>query len=401
MPTPRAILHADLDAFFAAVEQRDRPELRGQPVIVGGPGPTRGVVATASYEARRYGVASAMPMVRALRLCPEAIIVPPSFGKYEAAARQVHAIFERYTPEVEPVSIDEAFLDVTLSQPLFGPAAEIARRIQEDVQRECGLTISIGVAGMKSVAKVASDLRKPWGLVVVPPGEERAFLAPLPIERLWGVGPRTGEALHRWGVRTIGQLAALPSSLLTHTFGVVGARLHALANAEDPRRVLPLPPTQSVGKEQTFLTDIADTDEALHQLAALAAAVATALRAKGEQGRIVSVKLRTDEFVTISHQQALSQPTDNGSTIFAAARLLFLSEVRPERRWRLLGVSLGGFASPAGRQLPLPLDDGERQRLLEVVCDQMQARFGRRALYRASAGPALGPPTPWFRERAA
>jgi len=160
MPTPCVILHADLDAFFAAVEQRDRPELRGQPVIVGGPGPTRGVVATASYEARRYGVASAMPMARALRLCPEAIIVPPSLGKYEAAARQVHAIFERYTPEVEPVSIDEAFLDVTLSQPLFGPAAEIARRIQEDVQRECGLTISIGVAGVKSVAKVASDLRK-------------------------------------------------------------------------------------------------------------------------------------------------------------------------------------------------------------------------------------------------
>ena len=399
MPTPRAIIHADLDAFFAAVEQRDNPDLRGKPVIVGGPGPTRGVVATASYEARRFGVASAMPIIRALRLCPEAIIVPPSFGKYEPAARQVHEIFERYTPDVELISIDEAFLDVTLSLPLFGTSVEIAQRIQQDVQRECGLTISIGVSGVKSVSKVASDLQKPRGLTVVPPGEERAFLAPLPIERLWGVGPRTAEVLHRWGLRTIGELAAFPKTVLVHALGVSGRQLHALANAQDPRRVHPLPATQSVGKEQTFMSDIGDTGEALHQLAALSSAVATALRVKGALGRIVSVKLRTKEFVTFSRQKALEQPTDNGSTIYAVAKELFLREVRHDRHWRLLGVSVGGFANVNGRQLPLPWGIDERQRLLEVVCDQMQSRFGRRALYRAIAGPALSPPTPWYRER--
>jgi nucleotidyltransferase/DNA polymerase involved in DNA repair len=250
MPTPRAILHADLDAF-AAVEQRDRPELRGKPVIVGGPGPTRGVVATASYEARRFGVSSAMPIIRALRLCPDAIIVPPSFSKYEPAARQVREIFERYTPDVEVVSIDEAFLDVTLSQPLFGSAVVIAQHIAEDVQRECGLTISIGVSSVKSVAKVASDLHKPAGLTVVRPAQSGHFAA-APIERLWGVGPpwRTPASLVNPHDRPTGRATTnCPCSQQASLDGIC-----TRWQMRRIRRVLPLPATHLLARSRPSST---------------------------------------------------------------------------------------------------------------------------------------------------
>lgn len=382
---PRAILHVDLDAFFAAVEQRDRPELRGRPVIVGGPGPDRGVVATASYEARAYGIASTMPLRTARRLCPHAVILPPDFAKYEAVSRQVMSLLERFTPDVEPISLDEAFLDVTLSQPLYGPAFVIARAIKEAVRRELRLSVSVGIATVKSVAKIATSLSKPDGLLEVPPGHERAFLAPLPIEHLWGVGAKTAARLRSWNIVTIGQLAELPPALLEREFGVHGRRLHALARGDDPRPVLPPPAQQSLSKERTFLTDIADAASALEHLAALSLEVGAALREEGRTGRIVSVKLRTHDFVTIARQRSLAAPTNSTAVIFDAARALFLKEVRPGLRWRLLGVGVAGFAPDAAEQVPLPWDKAARHRLLERVMDRLRARYGRHVLFPANA----------------
>jgi DNA polymerase-4 len=385
MPPSRAILHVDLDAFFAAVEQRDRPELRGRPVIVGGPGPDRGVVATASYEARAYGIGSAMPLRTARRLCPEAVILPPDFAKYEAISRQVMSLLERFTPQVEPISLDEAFLDVTLSQPLYGPAIAIARAIKETVRREVGLPISIGIAAVKSVAKIATGLSKPDGLLEVPPGHERVFLAPLPIEHLWGVGAKTAARLRSWTITTIGQLAELPPALLEREFGVHGRRLHALARGEDPRPVLAPPAQQSLSKERTFLSDIADNASALEQLAALALEVGAALREEGRAGRVVSVKLRTHDFVTFTRQRSLPAPTNSTAVIFETARSLFLKEARPGLRWRLLGVGVSALAPLAVEQIPLPWERAARHRLLERVMDRLRARYGHHVLFPANA----------------
>src|SRR6476619_3463734 len=242
----RTILHVDLDAFFAAVEQRDRPELRGRPVIVGGDPGGRGVVSAASYEARRFGIHSAMSLREAYRRCPDAVFLPVDGRRYQAASREVMAILRRYTPAVEPISIDEAFLDVTGSAILFGDGPVIARRIKDDVRAEVGLTASVGVASTKLVAKIASDLQKPDGLVVVPLGEEEAFLAPLPISRLWGVGEKTAVALKDYNVRTIGDLAALPPDLLIRRFGKHGASLVARARGVDADTVHDGDPAKSV-----------------------------------------------------------------------------------------------------------------------------------------------------------
>src|SRR6187551_3814899 len=261
MRAMRTILHVDLDAFFAAVEQRDRPELRGKPVIVGGVPPGRGVVSAASYEARVYGVHSAMSVTEAYRRCPHGVFLPVDGRRYQQASRDVMAVLRRFTPQVEPISIDEAFLDVTGSLALFGDGATIAAAIKAATRDEVGLTASVGVASTKLVAKIGSDLRKPDGLVVVPPGEEAAFLAPLPISRLWGVGEKTAAVLRDFGVVTIGDLASLPPAAMERRFGKHGAALVARAHGLDADPVATGDPAKSVGHEHTFGTDTSEREK--------------------------------------------------------------------------------------------------------------------------------------------
>ncbi|MDQ2965300.1 MAG: DNA polymerase IV, partial [Chloroflexota bacterium] len=316
----RTILHVDLDAFFAAVEQRDRPELRGKPVIVGGGGPNdRGVVSAASYEARRFGVHSAMPLRQAGRLCPDGVFLPVDGAKYQSASRDVMAVLRRFTPLVEPISIDEAFLDVTGSRKLFGDGETVGRRIKEAVRDEVRLTISVGVASTKLVAKIASDLRKPDGLVVVPPGDEAAFLAPLPISRLWGVGEQTAAALRDYGVRTIGELAALDPEILTRRFGKHGASLAARARGEDTDPVSDRAEAKSIGHEHTFDVDTADRETIERTLLAMAEGVAGRLRASGVKAGTITVKIRDSTFHTITRQRTLPAPTDLTDPIWTTA----------------------------------------------------------------------------------
>ncbi len=399
--TARAILHVDLDAFFAAVEQRDRPELRGKPVIVGGGGPTdRGVVSAASYEARAFGVHSAMPLRTAAALCPGGVFVPVQGAKYQAVSRQVMAILRRFTPQVEPVSIDEAFLDVTGSQALFGDGESIGRQIRAAIREEVGLTASVGVATTKLVAKVASDLRKPDALVVVPPGQEADFLAPLSITRLWGVGARTAESLREFGVTTIGDLAALERAVLERRFGKLGAALTARARGVDPDPVSDRAPAKSIGHEHTFDVDTSDREVIERTLLAMAEGVAGRLRASGVKAATVTVKIRDSSFRTITRQRTLAEPTDLTEPIWRAALELARPEVRAIRV-RLLGVT----ASNLGERVQLQLFSGEGQgagdggrgrRLIEAE-DAIRRRFGERAVTRARL-LGTGLPAPFERD---
>jgi len=355
----RVICHADLDAFYASVEQMDRPELRGRPVLVGGSPSERGVVAAASYEARRFGARSAMPMRTALRLCPpEAVRVQPRFDRYSAVSRHVMALFRARTPLVEPLSLDEAYLDLT--EPLAAPGAPTpegaARALKDAVRVAVGLTISVGVATSKSVAKIASDLHKPDGLVVVPPGSERDFLAPLPVARLWGVGPKGAERLARAGVTTVGQLAAMDPRWLAHAFGKWGPLLGDLANGVDDRPVSPDRETKSVGRETTFAEDVADRTSLAETLQRLSDQVGVRLHRHGLRGRTVTLKLRHHDFRTISRQTRLLAPTDAAPEIFGEALRLLDAELARGGRFRLIGVTVSGFDPVA--QLALPLFAG-------------------------------------------
>ncbi|MEK6721296.1 MAG: DNA polymerase IV [Chloroflexota bacterium] len=379
--TERTILHVDLDAFFAAVEQRDRPELRGRPVIVGGGGPSdRGVVSAASYEARRFGVHSAMPLRQAGRLCPDGVFLPVDGAKYGAVSGEVMAILRRFTPLVEPVSIDEAFLDVTGSRALFGDGPTIGSAIREAIRSEIRLTASVGVATTKLVAKVASDLRKPDALVVVPAGDEAAFLAPLAIGRLWGVGEQTAAALAEYGVRTIGDLAALPSDLLVRRFGKHGASLADRARGIDADRVVGREAGKSIGHEHTFDVDTSDADAIERTLLAMADGVAARLRASQVKAATITVKIRDSTFRTITRQRTLSEPTDLTEPIWRAALDLARPEVRGHRI-RLLGVTASGLGERD--QLALfPAEEPRRRRATEAA-DAIRQRFGDRAVTRA------------------
>ncbi|TMD33153.1 MAG: DNA polymerase IV [Chloroflexi bacterium] len=395
------ILHVDLDAFFAAVEQRDRPELRGRPVIVGGGGPTdRGVVSTASYEARVFGVRSAMPLRTAAALCPNAVFVPVDGAKYLAVSSEVMTILRRFTPRVEPVSIDEAFMDVTGSQALFGDGESIGRQIRSAIADELALTASVGVATTKLVAKVASDLRKPDALVVVPPGDEAAFLAPLPITRLWGVGARMADDLRELGVMTIGELASLDATLLERRFGKNGAALAARARGLDADPVADRAPAKSIGHEHTFDIDTSDPEVIERTLLAMAEGVAGRLRATGVKAATVTVKIRDSAFRTVTRQRTLPDPTDLTEPIWRAALELARPEVRG-LRVRLLGVT----ASNLGQrdQLSLFSGDGigtgreERGRRLVEAEDEIRRRFGERAVTRARL-LGTGLPAPFERD---
>ncbi len=382
MAGPRTILHLDLDAFYASVEQLDDPSLRGRPVIVGGPS-RRGVVCAASYEARRFGVRSAMPTARARRLCPDGVFLPPRFDRYAALSDRIFALYRRYTPLVEPLSLDEAFLDVTASRALHGGGADIARAIKAEVRASCGLAVSAGIAEVKLAAKIATDLGKPDGLVEVPPGGVAAFLAPLPVSRLWGVGRVTEEALRRVGIGTIGDLARTPEMALAGAIGASHARaLRALAQGDDPREVVPDEAAKSIGAEDTFGEDLRDRGALERELLAQAARVGRRLRAAGLAGRVVTLKVKYSDFSAITRRPPLARPTDDDHAIVEAARRL-LERVDLARPVRLTGISVSGFAGGAERgQLDLfgaapaaPPEDGRRQ-ALNAAIDRLADRFG-------------------------
>ena len=388
----RTILHVDLDAFFAAVEQRDRPELRGKPVVVGGGGPgDRGVVSAASYEARRFGIRSAMPLRTAAALCPNAIFLPVDGRKYQGVSREVMAILRRYTPLLEPISIDEAFLDVTGTEALFGPGDAVARRIKDDVVRELGLTVSVGVATTKLVAKIASDLQKPDGLVVVPPGEEAAFLAPLAISRLWGVGEATATALREYEVRTLGDLAALPVDLLVRRFGKHGATLHDRALGIDDDPVAEAGQAKSISHEHTFDIDTNDRETIERTLLAMAEGVAGRLRSAGLKASTVQVKICDSTFRTMTRQRTLPEPTDLTEPIWQTALELARPELRGIRV-RLLGVGTSNFAEPAQLVLVRGQRGGRRHRARGATAAGRAGRGRHPAPLRGArrdAGPAV------------
>lgn len=387
MTAARAILHCDLDAFYASVEQRDHPEYRGKPVIVGGLPHERGVVSAASYEARAFGVRSAMPLRVAGRLCPDGIYVRGDATKYEEASDQVMALFAERTPLVQPISLDEAFLDVTASAHLFGGALAIARELKGAVRSRLGLVLSVGVATNKLCAKIASDLRKPDGLVVVEPGTEAAFLAPLPLERLWGVGPRTREALEDLGLRTIGDLAATDAAMLESRLGAHGAAIAERARGIDDDPVVPEEAPKSVGHEHTFDSDTLDHALIEATLLRLAEGVGRRLRSGGLLGRTVMLKLRVAPFETRTRQRTFAAATDDDVAIFRASRSLLRAALDEDREHgrlspvRLVGVSVHGLV--AGQQLGL--FEGARAARLNAALDAVRSRFGEEALDRASA----------------
>jgi DNA polymerase IV len=380
-----------MDAFYASVEQRDRPEIRGRPVIVGADPRGRGVVAAASYEARRYGIHSAMPIGRAFRLCPRGVFLPVDMAKYVRVSAQIMGILGDFTPLVEPLSLDEAFLDVTGSWALFGPAHEVARAIKTRIRAEVGLTASAGIAPNKFLAKVASDLRKPDGLVEVRAGEEAAFLRDLPIRRLWGVGPAAGEELERLGLRTIGQLAALPCRVFEARLGASGVHLWRLAQGEDDRPVVPWDAPKSLGAEETFERDTRDLGRLRQTLLGQADRVAEELRARGLWGRTVTLKLRFADFRTLTRRATTGAPTADGGAIFESAWAA-LTRLEPREPVRLIGLSVSGLNRAENpRQLAL---FGRSARAEEVgrLVDELRARFGPTVVRRASL-PHESPPS--------
>lgn len=382
----RQIVHVDMDAFFASVEQRDRPALRGKPVLVGGRN-RRGVVAAASYEAREFGVASAMPMVEALRRCPEAIVVSPTMGRYGEVSKEVFAIFRRYTPVVEGLSVDEAFLDVTRSRLLFGDGTSIAKGILQEIEAELSLTASAGVSSSKFVSKVASALKKPNGLVTVARGTEAEFLAPLPIRRMWGVGPKSAERLRRHGIYTLGTLAGLDVRQAAELLGSHGPRICALARGEDVRAVTPHSQRKSLSAEQTFEHDLKARADVERALLAQSTRVAQRLTQEGGSASTVIVKLKYADFTQKTRQKSLSAPVSDTDSIYRAARALLDSF--EGRRLGVEGVRLVGVGvSDFDKELSLPglFDDqasAQRKRVEETV-GALREKFGAEQVTRAT-----------------
>ena len=355
----RHIIHADLDAFYAAVEQLDNPELQGKAVLVGGPPESRGVVATASYEAREYGVHSAMPMRTAVRLCPHGIIVRPRFDRYREESRKVMSIFRDLTDLVEPLSLDEAYLDVTGTVEAGSHPIAVAIDLKRRVNDETGLTLSVGVGTSKSVAKIASDLQKPDGLVVVPRGEEREFLAPLAVGKLWGIGPKTASRLNSDGIDTIGQLAAQPLEWFQRRFGQRAEEVQARAIGQDFRAVHTHRVAKSISAETTFPADVHDTEELAGVVTRLSGRVAQQLASKERRGKTVTLKARLADFTTFTRQTTLPLPTGSETTIVETALTLLSRELGGGRSFRLLGVGVSGFAESSQLELPLVWEDDD------------------------------------------
>ena len=380
---PLTILHVDMDAFYASVEQRDRPELRGQPVIVGGLA-GRGVVCAASYEARPFGVHSAMPMANARRLCPQGVFLPVRMRHYAAVAQQIRAIFLSFTPHVEPLSLDEAFLDVRGCEGLFGPVLAMARQIKERIRAEIGLIASVGVAANKFLAKLASDHQKPDGLVVLPPDAVTSFLAPLPVSRLWGVGAKGEKRLHALGIRTVGQLAALPEQVLLDHFGEAGRHLWQLAHGQDDRLVIADRDARSISTERTFPHDIADRESLRTWLLDLVDHLASRLRHEGVLARTIELKIRSSDFRTRTRSQVLSAATHLTDILWQAAVALFERALTQELLpVRLLGVGASRLTRDPVVQRDL-FEGGlrARQGALDQAVDAIRTRFGTSAIQR-------------------
>lgn len=383
----RAIIHVDMDAFYASVEQRDNPALRGKPIIVGGHA-QRGVVVAASYEVRPFGVRSAMPMARAMKAAPHAIVVKPRFSAYAEASEQVFAIFERYTPLIEPLSLDEAFLDVTASVGLFGSPADIARRIRKEIADELSLPASAGIAPVKFVAKIASDLAKPNGQREVRPEETVAFLAALPVSRLWGVGPKTEEALKLAGLRTIGDVAAHEPEWLEERLGPSGRHLWELSQGIDSREVVPDRAAKSVGAEDTFEEDLTGVDALKPHVHSQALRVGRRLRRAGVKGRVVQLKLKFSDFTLITRRTTLREATDDGQTLYRTA-LELLERSHEGKPIRLTGVSVQLDEVPP--QLGLFPAAPPRTAKLNAALDKIAERFGSKAITTADIADSEAP----------
>lgn len=398
------VLHADMDAFYASVEQRDRPELLGRPVIVGGLG-SRGVVTAASYEARPFGVHSAMPMAEARRLCPNGVYLAGRMSRYTEVSREIFAIFAAFTPLVEPLSLDEAFLDVRASLGLFGTPVELGRQLKQRVRAECGLNVSVGIGPSKMVAKIASTLSKPDGLLEVPPAEVGAFLAPLAVSHLWGVGPVMQRALTLAGIDTIGDLARARPADLRAACGRQAESLAALARGDDARPVDPGRERKSYGEENTFARDQRDGDEVRRTIVAHAEAVAARLRADERRARTVVLKLKLGErigpgkYPVLTRSRTLPEPTQDGRAIGAAALDLW-REVGASLRIRLIGVSATNLEEARTEQLSLSFrQTGARADSLNRALDRIAARFGSDALRRGGLVVERAAPTLSIKDR--
>jgi len=378
-PRLRSIIHVDMDAFYASVEQRDNPALKGRPVIVGGH-PTRGVVLAASYEVRPFGVRSAIPMSRAVKLAPHAVVVPPRFEAYAEASEKVFAIFESVTPLVEPLSLDEAFLDVTASLKLFGPPARIARTLRERIAKEVALPSSAGIASVKFVAKIASDLAKPNGQREVLPEDTVGFLAPLPVSRLWGVGPKTEAALAAHGLRTIGDVAARDPEWLERKLGPGGRHFWELSRGLDERDVIPDAQAKSIGAEDTFEADLRELEALKPHLHSQALRVGRRLRRAGVKSRVVQLKVKFSDFEVITRRVTLDPPTDDGQTLYRAA-LELMERVPTTKAVRLTGVSAQELGKGGGGQLGLFAEQGPKPSdKLNRALDRIAEKFGSAAI---------------------
>ncbi|MFO0569602.1 MAG: DNA polymerase IV [Polyangiaceae bacterium] len=397
----RVILHADMDAFYASIEQRDRPELRGKPVIVGASSP-RGVVSAASYEARRFGVRSAMPGFRARELCPDGVFLGGDMAKYARVSAEIHAVFEEFTPEIEPIALDEAFLEITGSVNLFGGPLELARRLKRRVREAVDLTVSVGVGPSKQIAKIACTLGKPDGLLLVPEEAVRWLLDPLPVRRLWGVGPVLAERLQRFGIKTIADLGRFDPRTLERELGERARELQALARGEDPRQVVSERVPKSYGEESTFERDVTERAAVSAALTAHAEAVARRVRHDGFRGRVVTLKIKLGTrrgarsprlpgedqepiYPLLTRQKALLEPTDDGAFIREVALELWDAAGVAEPV-RLLGVSLSELEPKTTEQLSLfaPRRPADR---LGPALDAIEERFGRGAIRRAVDDP--------------
>jgi DNA polymerase-4 len=381
-PASRTIIHLDMDAFYASVEVLDDPSLKGRPVIVGGLS-GRGVVSAASYEARKYGIHSAQPMTAARRLCPGGVFLPVRMSRYQELSREIFDLFRIFTPLVEPLSIDEAFLDVTGSLRLFGPAATIARQVKALVLEKTGLTVSAGVAPNKFLAKIASDLEKPDGLTVVSPEGIQDFLDPLPIERLWGVGPATRKELRLLGVETIGDLRRLSETLLRKRWGESGRRLAALARGLDDREVQTVRENKSIGNEETFGADLLDPETIRKQLLALSHKTARRMRREGFAGRTITLKVKYQDFTRITRSRTLKEATDDGQVLYRIGSELLLKTAVGHRPIRLIGISVSQPCREAENgQLTIfqPTADREKSKKMNQALDDIQRKYGLRAL---------------------
>jgi DNA polymerase-4 len=380
---PRVVAHADMDAFYAAIEQLDDRTLRGRPVLVG-PISSRGVVLTASYEARPYGVGSAMPMAKARRLCPNAVIVPPRFDRYQEVSAAIMSVFANFSPDVEPLSLDEAFLDMSGSEQLFGDPESIGRRLKAAIRDTTGgLTASVGLSATKYVAKVASACQKPDGLTVVRPEDAKAWLAPFPVSRLWGAGPKTQARLHHLGLHTIGDVANADPQFLSAKLGSFGLHFHTLAQAEDPRPVIGRRASKSVGSEHTFDKDVREKADIKYHLRRSADTIARRLRKKSYVALGVGVKLKTTDFQIVTRRHRLSEPTDVAESLYSVG-IDLLNHVDHPGPFRLVGMVAYDLVDIDDLvQLDL-FSTLARRRRLEVAIDELAERFGANVVKRAN-----------------